>query len=157
MPACVFPGHGTPRHVSSAVLPANRNGETSCSASLKFVSFNTHGGPVSFGANDAPGGDELERADAIQPRRPVHAQFHGTSERQFVFRGEEDSAATNIQRGAAPAYLGRPSVYYAVTNVLADGKPVSTPAIREPSDGSTVTVCAAGHGLYHVAFRDAAQ
>src|ERR1035437_3787595 len=65
-------------------------------ARLELISFDTNGCSLSVGTNHAARSDELKGANAIQPRRPVHAQLHDTADRQFFLSGEENPAAANV-------------------------------------------------------------
>ena len=126
-------------------------------ARFEFVSFDTYRSLLPVGPNNTARGDELQGANAIQPRRPVHAQFDRTPNRQFVFRGEQNSATANVQRSSNTADIGRPRLHNSISYVLTNRKPASTPTFREPSDVSTFTICACIHGFYHLAFATGAQ
>src|ERR1022692_2397203 len=122
---------------SKARLSGCRGHHAAHAARLELVSFDPDGRPLSLGANHAARGDELQGANAIQPRRPVHAQLHHAPNRQFVFGGEQNPAAADVQRGTAAHDPGSPGLNQAITYVLTNRKPVSTPTFRGPSDWST--------------------
>ena len=122
----------------------------------KLISFNANGRPFRVGPNHSAHGYELQGADTIQLRRPVHTHLHDTPLGQPLFRGEENPAAADIQCHTNPAdsysRLNDPIAY-----VLTNGKPVSDPAVGEPSVVSTCSVRAYVHEIYHQALFDFAQ
>ena len=119
-------------------IQAPGGSESLGAAGFEFISFNTNRGFVRFGADHAPRGHELQRANAIQPGRPIHADLHHASQGQFFLGGEQNSAATHVQCCPGTAYSGVPGLNHAIPHILLNRKPVCAPTFREPSDVRTM-------------------